>query len=185
VPERVCWFKSSPQQSKSLRCIDLPGGTEEGPQAQASLLHTVRSIRRHQIESWIMGLYKDSGLVSAGLNRILDCMKVMMKEAVRKRYANADPAAGVESSMSEASSPLMRFMRSSGVRSSRRLEAYRGANLFRRGDLDEPFLSLFITRRAVGSSTMRSCMYPAASALRSASALDLPETTQMERATFL
>ena len=68
---------------------------------------------------------------------------------------------------------------------SRRLEAYRGADLFRGGDLDAPFLSLFITRRAVGSSTMRSCMYPAASALRSASALDLPETTQMERATFL
>ena len=44
-----------------------------------------------------MGLYKDSGLVSASLNRILDCMKVMMKEAVRKGYANADPAAGVES----------------------------------------------------------------------------------------
>ena len=31
VPERVCWFKSSPQQSKSLRCNDLPGGTENGP----------------------------------------------------------------------------------------------------------------------------------------------------------
>jgi hypothetical protein len=45
---------------------------------------TVRSIRRHQIESWIMGHYRDSGLASASLNRILDCMKVMMKEAVRK-----------------------------------------------------------------------------------------------------
>jgi integrase len=58
---------------------------------------TIRNIRRHQIESWIMGLYKDSGLVAASLNRILDCMKVMMKEAVRRGYANADPAAGVES----------------------------------------------------------------------------------------
>jgi integrase len=57
----------------------------------------IGSIRRHQIESWIMGLYKDSGLVPASLNRILDCMKVMMKEAVRRGYASADPAAGVES----------------------------------------------------------------------------------------
>jgi site-specific recombinase XerD len=51
----------------------------------------------HQIESWITGLYKDSGLVPASLNRILDCMKVMMKEAVRKEYVNAGPAVVVES----------------------------------------------------------------------------------------
>ena len=44
-----------------------------------------------------MGLYKDSGLESASLNRILDCMKVMMKEAVRRGYVNADPATGVDS----------------------------------------------------------------------------------------
>ncbi len=58
--------------------------------------HTIRSISRHKIESWIMGLYKDSGLTPASLNRVLDCMKVIMKEAVRRGYASADPAAGVE-----------------------------------------------------------------------------------------
>jgi integrase len=57
----------------------------------------IGSIRRHQIESWIMGLYKDSGLVGASVNRVLDCMKVMMKEALRRGYVNADPAVGVES----------------------------------------------------------------------------------------
>ncbi len=30
-----------------------------------------------------MGLYKESGLVSATVNRVIDCMKVMMKEALR------------------------------------------------------------------------------------------------------
>jgi hypothetical protein len=127
--------------------------------------------------------------VSAGLNRIVDCMKVMMKEAVRKGYATADPAAGVESFTEKFKvrgiiipDEIHALFRREVIQE---LEAYRGADLFRRGDLDAPFLSLFITRRAVGSSTMRSCMYPAASALRSASALDLPETTQMERATFL
>lgn len=57
----------------------------------------IGSIRRHQIESWIMGLYKESGLVPASVNRVLDCMKVMMKEALRRGYINADPAVGVES----------------------------------------------------------------------------------------
>ncbi len=57
----------------------------------------IGSIRRHQIESWVMGLYKNSGLVPASVNRVLDCMKVMMKEALRRGYVNADPAAGVES----------------------------------------------------------------------------------------
>ncbi len=57
----------------------------------------IGSIRRHQIESWIMGLYKDSGLVGASVNRVLDCMKVMMKEALRRGYINTDPAAGIES----------------------------------------------------------------------------------------
>ena len=57
----------------------------------------IGSIRRHQIESWAMELYKTSGLVAASVNRVLDCMKVMMKEALRRGYLNADPAAGVES----------------------------------------------------------------------------------------
>jgi integrase len=57
----------------------------------------IGSIRRHQIESWAMELYKTSGLVPASVNRVLDCMKVMMKEALRRGYLNADPAAGVES----------------------------------------------------------------------------------------
>ena len=57
----------------------------------------IGSIRRHQIESWAMELYKTSGLVPASVNRVLDCMKVMMKEALRRGYVNADPAAGVES----------------------------------------------------------------------------------------
>ncbi len=57
----------------------------------------IGSIRRHQIESWAMELYKSSGLVPASVNRVLDCMKVMMKEALRRGYVNADPAAGVES----------------------------------------------------------------------------------------
>lgn len=57
----------------------------------------IGSIHRHQIESWIMGLYKDSGLVGASVNRVMDCMKVMMKEGLRRGYINTDPAAGVES----------------------------------------------------------------------------------------
>ena len=57
----------------------------------------IGSIRRHQIESWAMKLYKTSGLVPASVNRVLDCMKVMMKEALRRGYVNADPAVGVES----------------------------------------------------------------------------------------
>ena len=57
----------------------------------------IGSIRRHQIESWIMGLYKDSGFVPASVNRVLDCMKVMMKKALRRGYVNADSAVGVES----------------------------------------------------------------------------------------
>jgi site-specific recombinase XerD len=57
----------------------------------------IGSIRQNQIESWAMELYKTSGLVPATVNRVIDCMKVMMKEALRHGYLNSDPAAGVES----------------------------------------------------------------------------------------
>jgi len=55
----------------------------------------VGSIKRQEIEDWTMELYKTSGLTPASINRVLDCMKVMMKEAVRRGYANTDPAASV------------------------------------------------------------------------------------------
>jgi integrase len=57
----------------------------------------IGSIRQHQLEAWAMELYKTSGLVPATVNRVIDCMKVIMKEALRRGYVNSDPAAGVES----------------------------------------------------------------------------------------
>jgi len=54
------------------------------------------SIRRHEIESWVMELYRSSGLTPSTVNRCLTNMKIVMAEATRRGFCPADPAAGVQ-----------------------------------------------------------------------------------------
>ena len=56
----------------------------------------LRSITRSEIEYWQMKLYRERSIAPATINRTLDNMKVIMKEAVRRGFVGADPAAGLE-----------------------------------------------------------------------------------------
>ncbi|MGA2615039.1 MAG: tyrosine-type recombinase/integrase [Spirochaetia bacterium] len=52
-------------------------------------------IRRHEIESWVMNLYRNSGLTPSTVNRCLTNLKILMAEATRRGFCAADPAAGI------------------------------------------------------------------------------------------
>lgn len=54
------------------------------------------SFKRHEVESWVMTLYKRSGLTPSTVNRCLTNMKILMAEATRLGFCVADPAAGIE-----------------------------------------------------------------------------------------
>jgi len=56
----------------------------------------IGGIRRHEIESWVMDLYRNSGLSPSTVNRCLTNMKILMAEATRHGFCAADPAAGIE-----------------------------------------------------------------------------------------
>ncbi len=56
----------------------------------------IGSIRRADIESWQMELFRASEITPSTINRVLDNLKVIMKEACRRGFIGADPAAGVE-----------------------------------------------------------------------------------------
>jgi integrase len=56
----------------------------------------LRAITRSEIEAWQMKLYRDGSLEPATINRCLDNMKVVMKEACRRGFISADPVAGLE-----------------------------------------------------------------------------------------
>ena len=54
------------------------------------------SIRRADIEAWQMELFRSSKICPSTINRLLDNLKVIMKEACRRGFIGADPAAGIE-----------------------------------------------------------------------------------------
>jgi integrase len=56
----------------------------------------IDSIRRADIESWQMELFRASQITPSTINRVLDNLKVIMKEACRRGFTGADPAAGIE-----------------------------------------------------------------------------------------
>lgn len=56
----------------------------------------IGSISRADIESWQMKLFRSSEISPSTINRVLDNMKVMMKEACRRGFIGADPASGIE-----------------------------------------------------------------------------------------
>jgi integrase len=54
------------------------------------------AITRGEIEAWQMKLFRDGEIEPATINRCLDNLKVIMKEATRRGFIGADPAAGME-----------------------------------------------------------------------------------------
>lgn len=56
----------------------------------------IGSINRADIESWQMKLFRSSEMSPSTINRVLDNLKVMMKEACRRGFIGADPASGIE-----------------------------------------------------------------------------------------
>lgn len=56
----------------------------------------LRTITRSELETWTMKLYREGALEPATINRCLDNMKVVLKEACRRGFIGADPAAGLE-----------------------------------------------------------------------------------------
>jgi site-specific recombinase XerC len=54
--------------------------------------HRLRSITPAMVENWILELRETSGLASGTLNRALNCLKVMFKEAVKRGLLTASPA---------------------------------------------------------------------------------------------
>ena len=56
----------------------------------------IGSISRADIESWQMQLFRSSEISPSTINRVLDNLKVMMKEACRRGFIRADPASGIE-----------------------------------------------------------------------------------------
>jgi integrase len=56
----------------------------------------LRAITRLELETWMMKLYREGALEPATINRCIDNMKVILKEACRRGFIGADPAAGLE-----------------------------------------------------------------------------------------
>jgi integrase len=55
----------------------------------------IGSMSRADIESWQMKLFRSSEISPSMINRVLDNLKVMMKEACRRGFVGADPASGI------------------------------------------------------------------------------------------
>ncbi len=56
----------------------------------------IATIQRAEIETWQMKLFRNGKIVPATINRITDNLSVIMKEACRRGFISADPAAGIE-----------------------------------------------------------------------------------------
>jgi hypothetical protein len=54
------------------------------------------AITRGEIEAWQMKLFREGEIEPATINHCLDNLKVIMKEATRRGFIGADPAAGME-----------------------------------------------------------------------------------------
>lgn len=56
----------------------------------------LRAITRSELETWTIKLCREGALEPATINRCLDNMKVVLKEACLRGFIGADPAAGLE-----------------------------------------------------------------------------------------
>jgi integrase len=54
------------------------------------------AIQRSEIEAWQMKLFCSRKIMPATINRVMDNLSVIMKEACRRGFISADPAAGIE-----------------------------------------------------------------------------------------